>query len=313
MYCKKCGQQLSDGAAFCGNCGTPVKTQNQNPAADIGGSRGEPIYASTSEMMDAQRSGKKKGGKKVLGILMLCLFILLAGGVGGGIFVYKLNQDSLYTDVDAEETKRELEEPDEADEEGSGSEKGEKEDNDTQQKETAPETEAMPEAEEGTKDTEPVYNEEDDGKVNTYELIVADVTWTDAYNYCLVRGGHLVRINSEEEYQAILQQIEEEDKGNVKFWLGGKRSTDDAYEYRWIYEDGTYGSAVLNRDEPYASYWLTGEPSFYDATISQDEMYMNMFYVSKEGRWVWNDVPDDLIAIAEFYSGTVGYICEYEE
>ena len=69
---------------------------------------------------------------------------------------------------------------------------------------------------------------------------------------------------------------------------------------------------VLNQ-EPYISYWLTGEPSFYDNSLLQDEMYMNMFYVSKEERWVWNDVPDDLIAVAEFYSGTVGYICEYED
>ncbi len=35
---------------------------------------------------------------------------------------------------------------------------------------------------------------------------------------------------------------------------------------------------------------------------------MNMFYVSKEERWVWNDVPDDLIAVAEFYSGTVLFV-----
>lgn len=35
---------------------------------------------------------------------------------------------------------------------------------------------------------------------------------------------------------------------------------------------------------------------------------MNMFYVSKEECWVWNDVPDDLIAVAEFYSGTVPFV-----
>ncbi len=64
---------------------------------------------------------------------------------------------------------------------------------------------------------------------------------------------------------------------------------------------------VLNQ-EPYISYWLTGEPSFYDNSLLQNEMYMNMFYVSKEECWVWNDVPDDLIAVAEFYSGTVPFV-----
>ena len=48
-----------------------------------------------------------------------------------------------------------------------------------------------------------------------------DVTWTQAYQNCLDKGGYLVRINSDEEYQAILQQIGAEDKRNIKFWLGG--------------------------------------------------------------------------------------------
>ena len=51
----------------------------------------------------------------------------------------------------------------------------------------------------------------------------------------------------------------------------------------------------------------------YSGEAGDVEMYMNMFYVSKEGRWVWNDVADDLIAVADFYAGTVGYICEYEK
>lgn len=174
--------------------------------------------------------------------------------------------------------------------------------------EEVPEAEEAPEAEE-----EPFYYDTDESGIHTYELIVDDVTWTEAYLACLARGGHLVRINSEEEYQAIVQQIGEEEKGKIMFWLGGTRSAADVYEYRWIYEDGTYGSEILNEDEPYSHYWLDGEPSFYDESILQDEMYMNMFYVSKEQRWVWNDVPDDLIAIAEFYSGMIGYICEYED
>ncbi|MDE7404363.1 MAG: C-type lectin domain-containing protein, partial [Lachnospiraceae bacterium] len=174
--------------------------------------------------------------------------------------------------------------------------------------------EEVPEAEEVTEaEEEPFYYDTDESGIHTYELIVDDVTWTEAYLACLARGGHLVRINSEEEYQAIVQQIGEEEKGKIMFWLGGTRSAADVYEYRWIYEDGTYGSEILNEDEPYSYYWLDGEPSFYDESILQDEMYMNMFYVGKEQRWVWNDVPEDLIEVAEFYSGMIGYICEYEE
>lgn len=277
MYCKRCGQQLSDNAVFCGNCGTPI-VRNQHIMSEISGSAGK---------------GAKKNGKKVWGILILCLFFLLGGSVGG-IFVYRLNQDKPEAMTASGRSRQDLT--------GEGK--------NGLEIEKISEAEEMPEAEEIV--SEPAHCEDDNGTNSTYELIVADVTWTEAYQDCLKRGGHLVSINSDEEYQEILRQIADEDMGNIKFWLGGRRDGADSQEYRWINEDGTYERVILNQEEPYVSYWLTGEPSFYDGSASQDEMYMNMFYVSKEKRWVWNDVPDDLIAIAEYYSGTVGYICEYE-
>lgn len=57
---------------------------------------------------------------------------------------------------------------------------------------------------------------------------------------------------------------------------------------------------------------LSGEPSYQGETPEDQEMYLNMFYRGKEERWVWNDVPNDIIAVVNSYSGTVGYICEYE-
>lgn len=312
MYCKKCGQQLREGAAFCGNCGTPTGIQNQNTAAGMSPNPGASMNNVVSKAEPkAEQKGKKKGGKKVLGILLLCLLLILAAGAGGWFFMFKLNEDRLEAAAEEEETEREQRETKEESEEEESEEEREMEEAQTA-------GEADPAAEEAAADIPaaeevPFYHDEDESGVHTYELIVDDVTWTEAYQACLARGGHLVRINSEEEYQAILQQISEEEKGKIMFWLGGARSGADEYEYRWIYGDGTYGSEILNEDASYLPYWLEGEPSFYDESISQDEMYMNMFYVSKEQRWVWNDVPDDLIAIAEFYSGTIGYICEYED
>lgn len=58
---------------------------------------------------------------------------------------------------------------------------------------------------------------------------------------------------------------------------------------------------------------MAGEPSFRDDSISQDEFYLNLFYYNKENRWVWNDVPNDIIAVVDSYKGSVGYICEYDQ
>ncbi|MBR1692259.1 MAG: C-type lectin domain-containing protein, partial [Lachnospiraceae bacterium] len=150
-----------------------------------------------------------------------------------------------------------------------------------------------------------------DEGVNTYELIVADVTWTEAFNDCLDRGGHLVRITTNEEYQAILRQIYQEGKQNIKFYLAGTRDQ-DGVTYHWVYEDGSYSEESINYSSKYKDCWLENEPSFYDEATQSEENRMNMFYMKKTDKWVWNDVPDDILEVVEDYAGTIGYICEYE-
>ena len=308
MYCKKCGQQLREGALFCGNCGTPTKAKSQKTAEDISRDTETSVRnAVISKKIEIEENQKKKSGKKIIGILFLCYCLLLAIGAGGFFLMHEFGTGKLEVTVTEDELEYVTEEIGKEDIEEANQEIEETEDVSIHQEETV--AEDIPE----TVDAEQISHEESEIGIHTYELVIDDVTWMEAYQNCLDKGGHLVRINSDEEYQVILQQISEEGKENIKFWLGGTRGTADAYEYRWIYEDGTYGSEVLNEDELYSSYWLSGEPSFYDDAVSRDEMYMNMFYVSKEGRWVWNDVPNDLIAVVEFYSGTVGYICEYED
>ena len=147
--------------------------------------------------------------------------------------------------------------------------------------------------------------------VHTYDLIVKDCSWTEAYNDCLARGGHLVRINSDEEYNAIMSKIKSEGKEDKIFWLGGSRNS-GSYTYHWIYEDGTYGTEDLNTNAKYKKYWFDGEPSFTDSSVNADEYYMSFFYVERLGRWGWNDAPNEVLSYAKEYSGRIGYICEYE-
>lgn len=295
MFCKKCGQKLKDGAQFCTNCGEKVVMPKASVQPEMKTLMQEVEHVDVSEPeMEEDTSGN------LLPLIIAGILVILVVVAAMGYFLWsshsKEPEETMDESVSHEESEPETE---------ISSDEPKAEDTE------APKTqEEVPEPEEEVTAEEP--EEVIEEGVHTYELIVSDMTWTQAYEDCIARGGHLVRINSEEEYQAILQQISQEDKNNIKFWLGGTRDA-DSHEYHWVYEDGTYGDEVLNGNDKYASYWLSGEPSYEDEAVGSQEMYMNMFYMKKEDRWVWNDVPDDLIAVVNTYAGTVGYICEYEE
>ena len=147
---------------------------------------------------------------------------------------------------------------------------------------------------------------DDPSRIHRYEVIKADVNWQEAYEDCLRRGGYLVRINSEEEFAAVLETIAAADMQSVHFFLGGLRK-EDGQEYYWVDENGALMEPVLNPGgtDWAASHWMENEPSF---TSEDDiEMYLNLVYYKEN--WVLNDVPAD---ITKYYAGRIGYIVEYE-
>lgn len=152
-----------------------------------------------------------------------------------------------------------------------------------------------------------------DSNGNLYEFYVADATWEDAYWKCIEMGGHLATFDPDEDYELILGTIAANGYDNIKFYIGAKREL-DSEEYRWLDENGNYYGGSING----SGNWMIGEPSFYDTeleknqNIRMDEDCVNMFYYSEENRWVWNDIPNDLLGAASYYSGKIGFICEYE-
>lgn len=149
--------------------------------------------------------------------------------------------------------------------------------------------------------------DETDPENHNYEIIVADVTWQEAYEDCRNRGGYLLQINSEEEFQSVIQMIEGEGKQNIHFYLGGRRE-ETGNEYYWIDENDMLTGDMLNPESGtwMSSHWMENEPSFVSG--DDQEMYMNLIYY--QDRWVFNDVPMD---ITIYYPQKTGYICEFAE
>lgn len=158
----------------------------------------------------------------------------------------------------------------------------------------------------------PLYDETEGG-IQRYEIVVRDCGWTQAYQESLQKGGYLVRINSKEEYDYILQMISQSGYDKVHFYLGGRRDP-DSQEYYWIDENNqTYGVQLNNNPEAWCNgLWMSGEPSFSDPNLNIDEAYLNIFYYPSEGRWIWNDGPENIPSVVGTLSGYVGYIVEYD-
>lgn len=151
----------------------------------------------------------------------------------------------------------------------------------------------------------------DETAIHRYEYVYDDCTWREAYEACRARGGYLVRINTKEEYDYIKKELKEKGYNKGKFFLGGRRDSGSS-RYYWIDENNNLMDECLNDSSKwYTSTWLTNEPSFKDG--SSEEYYLQMFYYESAGGWVWNDIPNDIISLVPTYSGTVGYICEYDE
>ena len=124
----------------------------------------------------------------------------------------------------------------------------------------------------------------------------------------LARAGHSVAVLDADIGLRCLDAMLGLEK--IQFRIGGRRDS-GSYNYYWVDKNNkTYGNA-LNAPAYWAyNEWMTGEPSFWDG--STEERFMDIMVYSQTGQWVWNDVTDDILSYAPFYSGILGYIVEYE-
>ena len=135
-----------------------------------------------------------------------------------------------------------------------------------------------------------------------YELVRADVSWTQANAECIARGGHLVTISSQEEMDVLTAMA---DAQGMRFvWMGGYTSV----------RDGTaFGHWVTGEPFDFAV-WYPNEPSRTDLD-GTPEMYLILWRPAQDGPWSWNDERDapQLDPLMTHMNGSMGYVCEYED
>ena len=128
-----------------------------------------------------------------------------------------------------------------------------------------------------------------------YTVIASDLGWTHAQAACREQGGYLAVISSQEEFDQITALADAQ--GLTRLWVGCRRVD---------------GELVWETDEE-VSYipWAENEPSYQDGYDGVMEDYLMIF---REGNaWLYNDNRNDPAAdYPAFYSGTMGYVCEFE-
>lgn len=148
----------------------------------------------------------------------------------------------------------------------------------------------------------------DDGHI--YYLVVSDCTWSEALDRASEAGGYLVNIDGWTEYSNILHAILDANLKDIRFRIGACRE-EDSYEYHWVDEDGEPRGDTINTPDYWSwTRWITGGPSYYSEGLDED--VLEVFFYEPERRFVWNDVPDDLIASSDFFVGRAGYIVEFD-
>ena len=129
---------------------------------------------------------------------------------------------------------------------------------------------------------------------STYQLIIEDVSWTQARDKCMQMGGHLAVVSTAEEFNKIVELAEE--NGVRKVWLGCHRID---------------GQLVWETTETVEFYqWAANEPSGYDWGDNVPEDYLLLWY---HNGWYYNDSRNDPVSdYPEMYRGQIAYVCEFD-
>ena len=242
-----------------------------------------------------QAPEKQKSGKGLIVALVIILVLVVIGGACViGYLLHENNKESAWEEDDYEEQDdAAILQTEETESEGTESAPA----GDT---EVAAAT-AASEAEEYVPDL----------NIHRYEFVIDDCSWYSAMQKAKESGGYLVRIESPEEYDYILSEIARGGYEAIQFRIGARRNQGEL-SYYWVDENNnTIGSPIQVSGYWCENEWMDGEPSYQDG--ENEENCVDIFYYSAEERWVWNDVPDDIISIAPGYSGRLGYIVEYED
>ena len=303
MFCRKCGAELKENAKFCTKCGSKVENALEGQSHGI--KEKESFVPIGENQKHSKAKTKEKGIGVVIAVIAGCIAISLAVCA---VFYLSFRQDRTEDTKIQQVEEAEVVEEDTIEQQEKETEAVEDKD-DTSKKDVGLSAEET-DVEEESKVQKTILGDDsiNPTAIHEYQLVTDDVTWSEAYTKSQqVKGGYLAHINSKEEMDVIVAQIEKEGLQNIVFWIGGMRDK-NSDDYYWIDTELNSVGQRLNEN----SMWLENEPSLYDETLDVEERYMDFFYLKRANGYVWNDTVGDLLSLDLGYQGRIGYIIEIE-
>ena len=138
----------------------------------------------------------------------------------------------------------------------------------------------------------------------TYDFVLDNCSWSQAFQKAKAAGGHLVRIETKAEYDTIREQINQRGLEYVMFRVGARRD-ENGTDFYWVDDSNKpVGQPLNNALDQIGAQWGAGEPSLkWNGT---EETAVEFEFST--GVWVWNDIADQPnLAPNDNY----GYIIEY--
>ena len=167
-----------------------------------------------------------------------------------------------------------------------------------------------------------------------YEAFIEDVSWPEAFQRAMAKGGRLAIIRNENEWNKVYAALEQVNNPKVIYYIGAVRdSSTDSGPYYWAYDVEMNGSDSykyqyfddydVTQETALSGHWLSGEPSYQDTvsvsgggTVTVSECCLAILRPSDGTGWWVNDENDNLLnAYPSPYDfhGKIGYIVEYDQ
>lgn len=160
--------------------------------------------------------------------------------------------------------------------------------------------------------------------IHSYMLVKDNITWQQAFQNAEAVGGYLAHIDSQEEFDYIVKQIQDDGIDAKVFLIGGRRNLNE-YNYYWANMDGTPDKSGMVINDP--GYWIaqnnkwlrvngTTEPTYTDSGTGEAEDCLELLHYKGSNTagdsgagWYLNDVSQD---VRQYNGDEMGYIVEIE-